>query len=128
MSGLVKATLIRPTLTSIKQLFSVRKMLGLSNSMARFLAICPTEKYRDGKRAIDFATKACEFTNWKDGDFLDTLAAAYAEAGEFEKAVKWQLEAVDLAAKDDKADRESSQSRIFYKSGKPFSGRTMTIA
>jgi tetratricopeptide (TPR) repeat protein len=57
------------------------------DSLARLLATCPDDKSRDGKRAVEYATTACERTGWKDPSCLDTVAAAYAEAGQFEEAV-----------------------------------------
>ena len=43
------------------------------------------------------ATRACNLTQWRDPDCLDTLAAAYAETGAFDAAVEWQKEAIALA-------------------------------
>ena len=39
---------------------------------------------------------ACELTHWKSAECLDALSAAYAEAGDFTSAVKWQSQAVKL--------------------------------
>jgi tetratricopeptide (TPR) repeat protein len=61
-------------------------------------------KLRDGKRALVSAEKACALTKNKDPWALATLAAAYAETGDFAKAVEWQTKAVELAGTDDKAN------------------------
>jgi tetratricopeptide (TPR) repeat protein len=65
-------------------------------------------KTRDGKKAVESATKACELANWKDEDSLEALAAACAEAGDCDSAVKWQTEAnVLLSGVEAKADGET---------------------
>lgn len=68
--------------------------------LARILATCNNESVRDGQRAVREATTACELTKWGDPDCLDTLAAAYAETGDYDSAVKWQTKAIELLRKD----------------------------
>jgi tetratricopeptide (TPR) repeat protein len=51
---------------------------------------CPDPKFRDAKLAFADARRACELTDWKDPVALETLAACYAENGQFDEAVKWQ--------------------------------------
>jgi tetratricopeptide (TPR) repeat protein len=65
-------------------------------SLARMLATSHEDQYRNGKWALEEATRACELTHWIDPDAFDTLAAASAEAGDFPSAVKWQNLAIKL--------------------------------
>jgi serine/threonine protein kinase/tetratricopeptide (TPR) repeat protein len=66
------------------------------NALAWLLATCPSPEVRDGRSAVTFAEKAVAGTQRKDAAMLDTLAAAYAEAGDFAKAVSVQQEAIAL--------------------------------
>jgi Tfp pilus assembly protein PilF len=59
-------------------------------------ATCPSKPLRDGKRAIESAVRACELTDWKEPTSLGALAAAHAEAGDFDAAVKTQSRAIAL--------------------------------
>ena len=69
---------------------------GLLNNLAWILATSPDDALRDGKRAIELGTKACEETEFKEPHILSTLAAGYAEVGNFEDAMKWSAKAVEL--------------------------------
>ncbi len=88
------------------------------NRKAWLRATCPDAKHRNGQQAVEYATKACELTAWKKPGYLDTLSAAYAEAGDFAKAVEWQQKGMDLAPADQKADYESRLK--LYRDNKPF--------
>jgi tetratricopeptide (TPR) repeat protein len=59
-------------------------------------ATCRDEKYRDGKKAVESALRACELSGGKEVECLDALAAAYAEAGEFGLAVRWGTTVVGM--------------------------------
>ena len=88
------------------------------DGLAWFLGSCPEAKWRDGKEAIREATKACEATNWNDGDYIDTLAVALAEAGDFKQAVRRAEQAIRLGPAD---NRKSFASRLaLYRQGKPW--------
>jgi tetratricopeptide (TPR) repeat protein len=67
------------------------------NNVAWLEAACPESDLRDGRRAVELATEACQLTQWRDPLIIDTLAAAYAEIGKFDKAVEMQRKATDLA-------------------------------
>jgi tetratricopeptide (TPR) repeat protein len=92
------------------------------NGLAWLLCTAPDAKVRDGKRALETAKKACELTGYKNGGYLDTLAAAHAELGEFDKAVEWQEKALktgDIPIKDMDAAR---QRLVLFKARKPYRG------
>ena len=92
------------------------------NSFAWLKATCPKAQYRDGNVAIEKAVRACELTSWKECAYLDTLAAAYAESGDYEEALRWQKEAITLLSEDDRAEQQALyESRLtLYQSGKPY--------
>jgi tetratricopeptide (TPR) repeat protein len=56
----------------------------------------PEARYRDGRRAVAAASRACDLTGWNNPDALGAVAAAYAEVGDFAQAVKWQSRAIEL--------------------------------
>ncbi len=87
--------------------------------MAWLFATCPEDKVRDGKRAIQLAVKACELTNWKNGSELNTLAAAYAEAGQFDEAVRYQTQAIEEPRGPAASDGYRERLEL-YKQKKPF--------
>jgi len=66
------------------------------NSVAWLLATCGDASIRDGTGAVNYAKMAVEKTERKDANTLDTLAAAYAEAGQLDNAVSAQIEAMAL--------------------------------
>lgn len=68
------------------------------NNLARILAVAPDPALRNGAQAVPLARRACELTHFKDPNFLNTLAAALAEAGKFDEAVSTAQNACDLAA------------------------------
>jgi tetratricopeptide (TPR) repeat protein len=65
------------------------------DGLAWLLATCPDETVRDGPRAVDHAGTACDLTDGKSAYYLATLAAAFAENGRFDLAVKWQRRALE---------------------------------
>ena len=68
------------------------------NNLAWILATHPEPQFRNGAEAVELASRACERTAWKQTVFVGTLAAAHAEAGEFDKAVATAQRACELAA------------------------------
>ena len=89
------------------------------NARAWLLATCADARYRDGSKAVESAKKACDLTDGKQPMFLDTLAAACAEAGDFESAIKWQVKALELTKVAE--DKEDFQERLeLYRSKKPY--------
>jgi len=69
-----------------------------ANQLAWMLATCPDPRYRDGTRAVALAEKVVQ--RFPEANFMDTLAAAYAEAGNMEAAVRVQQMAVEHLKKE----------------------------
>jgi len=95
----------------------------LLNNLAWRLATCPTEKSRDGPRAVILATKACEITHYQEPVFIGTRAAAHAEAGEFYSAMlyaKMAMQVADEQGKRGLIQRNQQLLEQYYNLGKPY--------
>jgi tetratricopeptide (TPR) repeat protein len=68
------------------------------NNLAWLLATCPEASLRDGKKAVELAQQAVQLSGGKSPEILDTLAAAYAEAGRFPEAIETAQRVLDLSA------------------------------
>jgi uncharacterized protein YbaR (Trm112 family)/Tfp pilus assembly protein PilF len=75
------------------------------NQLAWLLATCLDDSVRDGPRAVEYATRACELSEWKNALLIDTLAAAHAECGQWELAVQRMEQALSCCASE---QRDSS--------------------
>jgi serine/threonine-protein kinase len=90
------------------------------NRLAWLQATCPLADLRDGPAAVASATRACELTGWTVPGVLDTLAAAFAESGDFASALKWQARAV-RALPESSPDRGPLVARlVLYRIGMPY--------
>jgi Flp pilus assembly protein TadD len=88
------------------------------NNLAWVLATAKARGFRNGKRAVELAIKACGLSDWKNAEYLDTLAAAYARVGDFDNAVKWQEKVLDSSKSPETS--EFQQRLNFYREGKPW--------
>jgi tetratricopeptide (TPR) repeat protein len=89
------------------------------NASAWLRATCPDARYRDGKRAYEEASRAFQLAASRSPYVQGTLAAAYAESGDYNAAVRWQEGALSLYA--NQADREKARARLeLYRARQPF--------
>lgn len=78
------------------------------NELAWIYATCRQAEFRDGKAALKAALTACDLSKWKNPAFLDTLAAAHAETGDYGEAVDRESQAL---AQDNLTESERRKLR-----------------
>ena len=92
------------------------------NNLAWILATHEDAQIRDGAEALRLARRACELTRHELPGHLDTLAAAYGEAGQFDQAVKTIEKAIQLALTGGKEEMAKDFRRrlALYKAKLPY--------
>ncbi|MCX5639024.1 MAG: tetratricopeptide repeat protein, partial [Planctomycetota bacterium] len=94
--------------------------VSVANNLAWVLATSPEATHRDGPRAVQLAEWVCKTTAYKSPPLLDTLAAAYAEVGQFDQAVRTTLQAIEIVRSNPNASTATLESRLkLYRAGKP---------
>ena len=82
-------------------------------------AAAPDRTLRDGKQAVTDASRACDLSQWKQAETISVLAAAYAELGDFAKAVEWETKAVNMT-NDTSAKAEFAATLKLYQKRQPY--------
>jgi eukaryotic-like serine/threonine-protein kinase len=83
------------------------------NQVAWMLATCDESELRDGLAAVRFSEKAVAATDRRNPAYLDTLAAAYAETGRFDKAIPVQKEAITALGTSEKKNALVSRLQLY---------------
>lgn len=84
------------------------------NSRAWIHATCPTASLRNGKQAVTDAKSACNETSWRETAYIDTLAAAHAEVGDFNSAIQFEQQAIKGAHEEAWAIKDPARRRTAY--------------
>lgn len=93
-----------------------------ANNLAWLLATVPDERLRDGAEAVRLAEEISRLRGNEHPAFLNTLAAAYAEDGQFNEAAETARRAAEVArSKGNRAYAEKVEEREkLYRAGRPF--------
>jgi tetratricopeptide (TPR) repeat protein len=92
------------------------------SGLSWILATDPNPQVRNGPQAVAMAERACELTRHNESDKLKTLAAAYAETGQFSQALLDAQAALNLASKD-RQKEIAGQCKLMldaFRAGKPW--------
>ncbi|UCF42745.1 MAG: tetratricopeptide repeat protein [Planctomycetota bacterium] len=92
------------------------------NNLGWALATTEDTNFDNSTRAVKFAEKACGLTKYNRPSYLDTLAAAYAAAGRFDRAIETAKKAIKLAEATGKKDlaREIRKRLQLYQADQPY--------
>ena len=89
-----------------------QQYLPAMNALAWNLATDRDDTLRDGREAVKIAEKVCQKDNWQTPQYVDTLAAAYAEVERWNDAVKTQRLAIAKLGAESAETKASFESRL----------------
>ena len=101
---------IRPPLDSYARALQTR---------AWFLATCDHSSFRNGAQAVQDAKLACKLTKWNDEIAIVTLAAASAEVGDFDSAVRYAQQALTVKDISPRVSKRIQRDLELFKQHKP---------
>lgn len=90
------------------------------NNLAWIRATDSRAEFRDGAQAVRLAIRACELMKWSDPISIDTLAAAYAESGDFDKAIEYQNRAKGFPEFEKEAGGEIRHKLYLFTIKRPY--------
>jgi hypothetical protein len=95
------------------------KNARIYNDLAWMKATCSDASVRNGQEAVSAASNACELSEWKNWRFIDTLAAACAEAGDFQRAIEFQEQALRAGTPTESQQKIMRERVSLYKQSQP---------
>jgi protein O-mannosyl-transferase len=104
-----------------------QKRWGGLARLAWILAASPDKLQRDGPIALELSQKANEITRGKNPEVLQILAAAFAECGNFDEAVRTGQEALKLAESGNRFATEMAAQLKGYQAGIPFRDASLGV-
>jgi hypothetical protein len=69
--------------------------------------------------------KACELSKWKEPIPIFELAAAYAEVGDFDQAVKYQMQGIKMKSAYGPIDKDDRERLAFYRAHRPWRAKPL---
>jgi tetratricopeptide (TPR) repeat protein len=121
--SLLKLGRIQPSVEHYYKILQLKPdHLQALNALAWVSATSNDVKIQESINAVEFAERACELTDYKNFEVLDTLAAAYAATGRFPRAIETAEKAVKLAVSQGRKElAEEIQNRLrLYKAKRPY--------
>ena len=130
----VEAALLRATINgrlgkyaeSLKEFDYLVSLHPRNVTLARVLsdrawlrATCPSAAFRSGQQAVKDAKAACSIMVWKDEHMMDTLAAAYAETGDFNSAVQYASQALAVKGISPDSTKHFQRHLALFQQHKP---------
>jgi Tfp pilus assembly protein PilF len=91
----------------------------LLNGYAWLLATCTDDSVRNGTNAVRLAKQACELSGWKTWYNVGTLAAACAEAGDFDDATNYESMAIGMAGIDNSSKQMEKRRLELFRAHRP---------
>jgi hypothetical protein len=86
------------------------KQPAIAKNLAWIYATCPDHKFRNGKKAVELARRACDQTDWSKADYRAALADAYYEVGDRKSQIEELREAQKLNPKDKEIARKLDEA------------------